>query len=82
MNATVQRKFVRVLERHANGIVRFEFAVGWPDMACELALPAAQFEAFCTQHGVERLAEGERAADPLTTLALAEQDDDAKGSPA
>jgi phenol/toluene 2-monooxygenase (NADH) P0/A0 len=49
------RKFVRVLERHANGLVKFEFAVGWPDLSCELVLPTPLFDAFCEQHQVEFL---------------------------
>jgi phenol/toluene 2-monooxygenase (NADH) P0/A0 len=60
------RKFVRVIERHANGLVQFEFAVGWPDLACELALPMAAFDAFCEQHGVELLSQA--APDALNTL--------------
>ena len=49
------RKFVRVLERHANGLVRFEFAVGWPDLSCELVLPHALFDDFCRAQRVEFL---------------------------
>jgi phenol/toluene 2-monooxygenase (NADH) P0/A0 len=48
-------KYVRVLERCANGLVKFEFAVGWPDLGCELALPTPMFEAFCQEHQVEYL---------------------------
>jgi phenol/toluene 2-monooxygenase (NADH) P0/A0 len=51
--AAPHRKFVRVLERHPNGFVKFEFAVGWPDLACELALPQALFDEFCAHHHVE-----------------------------
>lgn len=49
------RKFVRVIERHVNGLVRFEFAVGWPDLSCELLLPQAAFDEFCKAQGVEFL---------------------------
>ncbi len=49
------RKFVRVLERLANGLVKFEFAVGWPDLSCELAMPTQLFDEFCVQHKVEFL---------------------------
>ncbi len=60
------RKFVRVIERHANGLVKFEFSVGWPDLGCELALPVAAFEAFCEQHRVEFL--NQTSPDALNTL--------------
>jgi phenol hydroxylase P0 protein len=54
------RKFAHVLERHVNGLVRFEFAVGWPDLGCELVLPSAMFEAFCQQHQVEFMTAADR----------------------
>ena len=56
-------RFVRVLERHANGLVAFEFAVGWPDLSVELALPEAMFDEFCERQRVTFLTEP--AADPL-----------------
>lgn len=49
----VRRKFVRVLEVRDNGLVRFEFAVGWPDLACELVLPRPAFDEFCQRNEVE-----------------------------
>ena len=42
-----ERKFVRVIEQHANGLVEFEFAVGEPELCAELVLPQAAFSAFC-----------------------------------
>lgn len=48
-----QRRFVRVIERHANGLVRFEFAVGWRDLSCELVLPSEPFDEFCRRNAVE-----------------------------
>ena len=41
-----ERKFVRVIEQHANGLVEFEFAVGEPELSAELVLPqlAAQLQ--------------------------------------
>jgi phenol hydroxylase P0 protein len=56
-DALPQRKFVRVIERHPNGLVRFEFAVGWPDLSCELVLPQADFDEFCRRHAVEFMTE-------------------------
>jgi phenol hydroxylase P0 protein len=49
------RKFVRVTERREDGLVAFEFSIGWPELAVELMLPAAAFEEFCTRNAVQRL---------------------------
>lgn len=49
------RRFVRVIERRADGLVAFEFAIGWPELAVELLLPAAAFETFCAANRVQRL---------------------------
>ena len=48
-------RYVRVLERRADGLVSFEFSIGWPELAVELMLPAAAFEAFCANNRVQRL---------------------------
>lgn len=53
----LSRKFVRVLREGADGLVAFEFAIGWPDLAVELAMPRAMFVEFCTRQQVERLAD-------------------------
>lgn len=47
-----QRKFVRIIETHPNGLVGFEFAVGEPGLFVELLMARAQFEDFCALHGV------------------------------
>ena len=49
------RKFVRVTERRDDGLVAFEFSIGWPELAVELLLPSAAFEEFCTRNAVQRL---------------------------
>jgi phenol hydroxylase P0 protein len=49
------RRFVRVIETRADGLVAFEFAIGWPDLAVELLLPAQAFADFCATHRVQRL---------------------------
>ena len=49
------RKFVRVTERRSDGLVAFEFSIGWPELAVELLLPTAAFEEFCTRNAVQRL---------------------------
>ena len=48
----VRLKYVRVLERRADGLVSFEFSIGWPELAVELMLPTAAFDDFCARHGV------------------------------
>jgi phenol hydroxylase P0 protein len=55
--ATLARRFVRVTDRQPNGIIAFEFSVGWPDMSVELALPEPQFNEFCLNNKVEFLTE-------------------------
>jgi phenol/toluene 2-monooxygenase (NADH) P0/A0 len=69
----LSRKFVRVLRESADGLVAFEFAIGWPDLAVELAMPRPMFEEFCIRQQVERLADD--AASP--TLGGPRQQDDA-----
>ena len=51
---TTQR-FVRVIERRPDGLVAFEFAIGWPDLAVELLLPVLAFAAFCATNRVQQL---------------------------
>ena len=48
-------RFVRVLEQRADGLVTFEFAIGWPELAVELMLPGPAFAAFCAANHVRRL---------------------------
>jgi phenol/toluene 2-monooxygenase (NADH) P0/A0 len=40
-------KFVRVTELRPDGFVEFEFALGEPELFCEMILPAAAFDDFC-----------------------------------
>lgn len=49
------RRFVRVTERRADGLVAFEFSIGWPELAVDLLLPAAAFADFCERNQVQRL---------------------------
>lgn len=46
----LSRRSVRVLQRRANGLVEFEFSVGWPELVVELALAEPDFQDFCRQH--------------------------------
>lgn len=66
-----QRRFVRVLDRHANGLVEFEFAVGDPRFAVELVMPLAAFDEFCAGQGAEFLPEETAGAE----IAGSEDDD-------
>ncbi len=45
-----ERKFVRVIERHASGLVEFEFAMGEPELCAEMVMPEAAFAAFCPSY--------------------------------
>ena len=54
-SAGLLRKFVRVQAVRDDGLVSFDFAIGWPDLSVELMLPGPAFEAFCATHRVERL---------------------------
>jgi phenol/toluene 2-monooxygenase (NADH) P0/A0 len=45
-------RFVRVLSTRPDGLVSFEFSIGWPELAVELMLPAAAFDAFCATNRV------------------------------
>lgn len=58
----IARRFVRVLERRADGLVSFEFSVGWPELALELMLPAAAFDEFCSVNGVTFLTDAPPAS--------------------
>jgi phenol hydroxylase P0 protein len=56
------RRFVRVTEERADGLVAFDFAIGWPELSVELMLPRAAFDEFCTRNQVVLL--DARADDP------------------
>ncbi len=46
------KKFVRIIQTHATGLVEFEFAVGEPELFVELLMGQAAFDEFCATHGV------------------------------
>lgn len=54
----LQRRFVRIVDERADGMVAFEFAVGEPGLFVEMILPQAAFADFCTHQGAvpERVA--------------------------
>jgi phenol hydroxylase P0 protein len=49
------RKYVCITEERADGLVAFDFAIGWPELSVELLLPRAAFDEFCTRNQVIRL---------------------------
>ena len=53
--AILLRKFVRVIAEREDGLVTFEFSIGWPELAVELMLPAPAFAEFCAREKVQRL---------------------------
>ena len=48
------QRFVLVLEERTDGLVAFEFSIGWPELAVELLLPAPAFAEFCAANCVQR----------------------------
>ena len=59
------RRFVRVSEERKDGLVVFEFSIGWPELAVELMLPRQAFDEFCATNRVIRL---EAHADDSTPI--------------
>jgi phenol/toluene 2-monooxygenase (NADH) P0/A0 len=49
------RRFVRITEERADGLVAFEFSIAWPELVVELLLPAPAFAEFCARNQVQRL---------------------------
>lgn len=58
-------RFVRVTAERADGLVAFDFAIGWPDLSVELLLPRAAFEEFCAKNQVIRLERRAEEANPV-----------------
>jgi phenol/toluene 2-monooxygenase (NADH) P0/A0 len=48
-------RYVRERERDGRGFVHFDFAIGDPELAVELILPAAAFADFCRRNHAIRL---------------------------
>lgn len=49
------RKFVRIKETRPDGLVCFEFSIGWPELSVDLMLPWPAFDEFCVRQQVQRL---------------------------
>lgn len=48
----VQRRFIRIVREHDNGMVEFEFAVAEPELFVEMVMPREQFDDFCQTQAV------------------------------
>ncbi len=48
-----RRRFVRIVDERADGMVEFEFAVGEPELFVEMILPRTAFVDFCEREGVK-----------------------------
>lgn len=55
IGSLMERKFVKVIGTRPDGLVMFEFSIGWPELAVELMLPPEAFEHFCARERVIRL---------------------------
>lgn len=51
----IKLKFVRVRQVRPDGLVCFEFAIGWPELFVDLMLPQSAFDDFCVQQRVQLL---------------------------
>lgn len=58
-------RYVRVTDERADGLVAFDFAIGWPELSVELLLPRPAFEAFCATNQVIRLEPRAEEATPV-----------------
>ena len=54
-NCDITLKFVRIKQVRADGLVCFEFAIGWPELFVDLMLPRAAFDDFCVRQHVQLL---------------------------
>lgn len=53
----ITRRYVRVKQVRADGLVCFEFAIGWPELFVDLMLPTAAFDDFCVRQQVQLLSD-------------------------
>ncbi|WP_439639712.1 phenol hydroxylase subunit [Nevskia sp.] len=52
-----QQRYVRLREQRDDGFVIFDFAIGDPQLACELIMPQAAYREFCVANHVVHLSE-------------------------
>lgn len=53
--AELTHKYVYVRDVSPEGNVRFDFAIGWPELCVELVLPKAAFDEFCSHNQVREM---------------------------
>lgn len=58
----VNRRYVRLREVRADGFVEFEFAIGDPDLAVDLIMPADAFRKFCRDNNAAMISPLQGAA--------------------
>ena len=51
----LDKRYVRVLKRHPDGLIEFSFSIAWQELNVELLLPGPAFEEFCLTHRVSFL---------------------------
>lgn len=54
----VAKMYVGVKATDAHGNVRFDFAIGWPELSVELVLPQSAFDEFCRHNNVKPMPAG------------------------
>lgn len=58
----ITKRYVRVRNQLDNGLIEFDFAIGWPELNVELLLPPTAFKAFCAANKVEFLPPADQPA--------------------
>lgn len=53
--AELAHMYVHVRDVGPEGNVRFDFAIGWPELCVELVLPKAAFDEFCRHNQVREM---------------------------
>ncbi|WP_293373325.1 phenol hydroxylase subunit [Nevskia sp.] len=56
-----QQRYVRLREQRPDGFVIFDFAIGDPQLSCELIMPLATYQEFCASNHVVHLNETQAA---------------------
>jgi len=59
-NPDTAKRYVRVIQRRADGFIEFHFAIGHTEYFAELILKEKDFQIFCAENNVEFLPEGEQ----------------------
>ena len=54
-----EQRYVRLREQRDDGFVIFDFAIGDPQLSCELILPRVAYEEFCASNHVVHLTDAQ-----------------------